>query len=185
MQRAFFACRPVLQELNLCNRLVRDSNLMINKLKPALLGGLIAGILCVVPFVSTCCCVWAALGGLLASFMYIKTSPAPVTTGEGAVVGLLTGAVGSLIYMIIQLPLALLFGLTSMEEQFRRSGIELPLSGIALLLLSVFLFVVLILIFSTIGGIVGVPIFEKRKGAQPPLPQDFGRGPGGPYGTGL
>ncbi len=117
--------------------------------------------------------------------MYIKTSPAPVTTGEGAVVGLLTGAVGSLIYMIIQLPLALLFGLTSMEEQFRRSGIELPLSGIALLLLSVFLFVVLILIFSTIGGIVGVPIFEKRKGAQPPLPQDFGRDPGGPYGTGL
>ncbi len=159
---------------------------MIDKLKPALLGGLIAGILSVVPFVSTCCCIWAALGGLLASFMYIKNSPAPISTGEGAVVGILTGAAGSLIYVIIQLPLALLFGLASMEEQFRRSGIELPLSGIALLLLSVVLVVFLILIFSTIGGIVGVPIFEKRKGAQsPPPPQSFGAGPSGQYGTGL
>lgn len=158
---------------------------MINKLKPALVGGLIVGILSVVPFVSICCCIWAALGGLLASFMYIKNSPTQVTTGEGAIVGLLTGAVGSLIYLIIQLPLALIFGLASMEEAFRRSGVELPLGGIALLLLSAFLVIVLILIFSTIGGIVGVPIFEKRKGAQPPPPQDFSPGPGGPYGTGL
>lgn len=159
---------------------------MIDKLKPALVGGLVVGILCVVPFVSICCCVWAALGGLLASFMYIKNSPAPVTPGEGAVVGLLTGTVGSLIYLIIQIPLALIFGLASMEEAFRRSGVELPLSGIALLLLSVVLVVFLILIFSTIGGILGVPIFEKRKGAQPPPPpQNFGAGPGGPYGAGL
>lgn len=159
---------------------------MINKLKPALVGGLIAGILCVVPIVSTCCCIWAALGGLLASFMYVKSSTAPVTTGEGAVVGLLTGAVGSLIYLIIQIPLALIFGLASMEEAFRRSGVEVPLSGIAMMLLSAFLVVVLILVFSTIGGLVGVPIFEKRKGPQPPPPpQDFGAGPGGQYGTGL
>ncbi len=159
---------------------------MINKLKPALVGGLIAGILCVIPFVSTCCCIWAALGGFLASFMYIKSSPAPVTTGEGAIVGLMTGAIGSVIYLFIQIPLALLFGLASMEEAFRRSGVELPLGGIALVLLSAFFVVVLILVFSTLGGLVGVPIFEKRKGAQPPPPpQDFGAGPGGPYGTGL
>jgi Family of unknown function (DUF5518) len=159
---------------------------MMNKLKPAVVGGLIAGILCVIPFVSTCCCIWAALGGLLASFMYIKNSPTQVTTGEGAIVGLLTGAIGSVIYLIVQIPLALIFGLASMEEAFRSSGVELPLSGIALMLLSVFLLVVLILVFSTIGGIVGVPIFEKRKGVPPPLPpQDFGAGPGSPYGTGL
>ena len=136
----------------------------MNKLKPALVGGLIAGILCVIPFVSTCCCIWAALGGLLASFMYIKNSPTQVTPGEGAIVGLLTGAIGSVIYVIIQVPLALIFGLASMEEAFQRSGVELPLSGIALMLLSVVLVVILILAFSAVGGIVGVPIFEKRKG---------------------
>lgn len=159
---------------------------MMNKLKPALVGGLITGILCVIPLVSMCCCIWAALGGLLASFMYIKNSPMQVTPGEGAIVGLLTGAIGSVIYVIIQIPLALIFGLASMEEAFTRSGVELPISGIALVLLSVFVVVILILVFSTIGGIVGVPIFEKRKGAQPPPPpQDFGARPGSPYGTGL
>lgn len=159
---------------------------MINKLKPALVGGLIAGILCVIPFVNTCCCIWAVLGGFLASFMYIKSSPAQVTTGEGAIVGLMTGAIGSVIYLFIQIPLALLFGLASMEEGFRRSGVELPLGGIALVLLSAFLVVILILVFCTIGGLVGVPVFEKRKGAQPPPPpQDLGAAPGGPYGTGL
>jgi Na+/proline symporter len=159
---------------------------MINKLKPAVVGGLIAGILCVIPFVSTCCCIWAALGGFLASFMYIKSAPAPVTTGEGAIVGLMTGAIGSVIYLFIQIPLARLFGIASMEDSFRRSGVDLPLSGIALMLLSAFLVVILILVFSTIGGLVGVPVFEKRKGVQPPPPpQDFGAAPGGPYGSGL
>ena len=159
---------------------------MINKLKPALLGGLIAGILSVIPFVSTCCCLWSILGGLLASFLYIKSSPAPVTAGGGAGIGAMAGAVGALIYVIIGLPITLIFGTAQMEDAIRRSGVEVPLSGIALALLGVFMVAVFILIFSTIVGILGVPIFEKRKGAQPPPPpQDVGAGPSAPYGTGL
>lgn len=160
---------------------------MINKLKPALLGGLIAGILSVIPFVSTCCCLWSILGGFLASFLYIKSSPAPVTPGGGAGIGAMAGAVGALIYVIIGLPITLIFGTAQIEDAFRRSGVEVPLGGIALALLGVFMVAVIILIFSTIGGILGVPIFEKRKGTQPPPPppQDFGAGPGTPYGTGL
>jgi hypothetical protein len=159
---------------------------MINKLKPALLGGLIAGILSVIPFVSTCCCLWSILGGLLASFLYIKSSPAPVTPGGGAGIGAMAGAVGALIYVIIGLPITLFFGTAQMEDAIRRSGVEVPVGGIALALLGVLMVAAMILIFSTIGGVLGVPIFEKRKGAQPPPPpQDFGAGPSGPYGTGL
>ena len=159
---------------------------MINKLKPALLGGLLAGILSVIPFVNTCCCLWAILGGLLASFLFIKSSPAPVTPGGGAGIGAMAGAVGALIFFIIGLPINLFLGTAQMEEAFRRSGMEVPLSGIALVVLSVLLSAVLILIFATLGGILAVPIFEKRKGTPPPPPpQDFSAGPGGPYGTGL
>lgn len=159
---------------------------MMNKLKPALLGGLIAGILSVIPFVSTCCCLWSILGGLLASFLYIKNSPAPVNPGGGAGIGAMAGAVGALIYLIIGLPITLIFGTAQMEDAIRRSGVEVPVGGIALALLGALMVAAMILIFSTLGGVLGVPIFEKRKGTQPPPPpQDFGAGPGTPYGTGL
>ncbi len=100
----------------------------------------------------------------------------------------MAGAVGALIYFIIGLPINLFFGTAQIEDAFRRSGVEVPLGGIALIVLVVFMVAVLILLFTTLGGILGVPIFEKRKGAQPPPPpepQNFGAGPGGPYGTGL
>lgn len=159
---------------------------MVNKLKPALFGGLVTGILSVVPIISSCCCIWAIAGGALASFLYIKSSPAPVSIAEGATIGALSGAIGSVIYFIIGLPLALYFGVAQMEDAFRRSGMEVPLAGAALALLSVFLVIVLLMIFSILGGILGVPIFEKRKNiAAPPPPQDFSAGPGGSYGAGL
>ena len=120
---------------------------MIDKLKPALLGGLIAGILSVIPIVSTCCCLWAILGGVLASFLYIKSSAAPVTTGQGAGLGAMAGAVGALIYIIIGLPINLFFGTA---QKWRTCsgvfGMAVPLGGIALILLGVFMVAVLILI---------------------------------------
>ena len=148
---------------------------MNNKLKPAIIGGLVTGVLSVIPFVSSCCCVWAILGGMLASFMYIKSSPVAASTGDGAVLGILSGVFGGLIYLIIGLPIALLFGVAQMEEAFRRAGVEVPLTGVALAILGVFIVIIMLLIFSTIGGLIGVPIFEKRKrDVTPPPPQNFG-----------
>ena len=158
----------------------------MNKMKPALLGGLITGILSVIPIVSSCCCIWAVLGGLLATFLYIRSSTVPVATGEGAVVGVLSGVVGSIIYLVIGLPLALLLGTgAQVEETLRRSNINVPLTGIALILVSACLVVILLLIFSAIGGLIAVPIFGKRKGdvVPPPQPPQNLGGPG--YGAGL
>ena len=83
---------------------------MNNKLKPALIGGAVIGILSVIPLVSTCCCLWAILGGLLASYLYVKNSPTPVTVGEGAIVGALAGVVGAIIAFVIGIPISLLLG---------------------------------------------------------------------------
>lgn len=160
---------------------------MTNKLKPALLGGLVTGILSVIPFVSTCCCIWAILGGMLSCYLYVKNSPVRVSTGDGAVIGVLSGVVGSLIYLLIGLPIALIFGVAQMEEAFTRSGVEVPFTGVALALLGAFVVVVGLLIFSTVGGLIGVPIFEKRKGDAMPPPPNYGGGPGGAggYGAGV
>jgi hypothetical protein len=151
---------------------------MNNKLKPALLGGLIVGLLSAIPFVNYCCCIWAIGGGALAGFLYIKSSPTQVPTGDGAIVGALAGVVGGLIYLIIGLPIALLFGAAEMEAQFRRSGIQMPFSGTALLVVGAFIAALCLLVLATLGGVLSIPIFEKRKGDVLPPPPPATGGPG-------
>jgi hypothetical protein len=152
---------------------------MNNKLKPALLGGLIVGLLSAIPFINYCCCIWAIGGGLLAGMLYIKGSPTPVPTGEGAVVGALAGVVGGLIYLIIGLPIAFFFGAAEMEAQLGRSGVQLPFSGTLLLIVGALIGALCLLVLATLGGLLAIPIFEKRKpgGLPPPPPTNMG-GPG-------
>ena len=154
---------------------------MNNKLKPALLGGLIVGVLSAIPFINYCCCIWTLGGGALAAFLYIKRSPMPVNTADGAIVGGLAGVVGGVMYLILGLPIAILIGMGSMEEQFARQGIHLPFSGVILMILFGIIGAVILAVLTTLGGIIGVAIFEKRKdGAAPPPPpqqQPYG-GPG-------
>ena len=148
---------------------------MNNKLKPALLGGLVVGLLSAIPFINYCCCIWSIGGGLLAAYLYIKDSPTPVTTGDGAIVGGLAGVVGAIIYLIIGLPIAILFGMTAVEEQLSRSGVQLPFSGVLLMIVSGIVAAIILAVLATLGGLIGVAIFEKRKGSgiAPPPPQTF------------
>lgn len=143
----------------------------MNKLKPALLGGLVVGLLSAIPFINYCCCIWGIGGGALAGFIYIKGSPTPVTTGEGAMVGGLAGLVGGLIYLVIGVPIAyLVAGGGAFEEQLARSGISIPFSGVLLFIVSGLVGALVLVILSVLGGLIAVPIFEKRKGDVPPPP---------------
>ena|SRR6267378_3475869 len=148
---------------------------MNNKLKPALLGGLIVGVLSAIPFINYCCCIWGLGGGALAAFLYIKDSPTPVKMGDGAMIGALAGVVGGIIYLVIGLPIAIFFGMAAMEEGLARSGVHLPFSGVLLMIVSGILGAIILAVLSTLGGVIGVAIFEKRKGdgAAPPPPQNF------------
>src|SRR2546423_15711672 len=86
---------------------------MNDKMKPALIGGVVLGILSAIPFVNLpnlCCCAWAIAGGILAAHLYIKASPAPVRPGDGAVLGVLAGGVGAGIYLGLCVALASVTG---------------------------------------------------------------------------
>jgi len=152
----------------------------MNKLKPAVLGGLVVGILSAIPFVNYCCCLWAIGGGLLAGMLYIKASPVRITTGDGAVLGALAGVVGGAIYLIVAIPIALLWGAAAMEQAFRNSGMRMPLSGPLMIIVGSLFGAVCLIGLSTVGGLIAVPIFEKRKDAAvtPPPPVAPGGGPG-------
>jgi hypothetical protein len=147
---------------------------MNNKLKPALLGGLIVGVLSAIPIINYCCCIWTLGGGVLAAYIYIKSSPTPVKMGDGAMVGGLAGVVGAIIYFILSLPINIFFGMAAMESQLARSGIQIPFSGMVLVIISSLIGAVILAVLTTVGGILGVAIFEKRKGdGVPPPPQNF------------
>ena len=159
---------------------------MNNKLKPALIGGVVLGVLSVIPFVSAanlCCCLWAIVGGLLAAYLYVKNSPTPVNAGEGAIVGAIAGVVGAVIYVIIGIPIAYAMGptmrnmliqlLENMDPQqadMMRRQIEASGDAIAPLIIQGLIVAVLLFLFSIIGGLIGVALFEKRKPGSPSAP---------------
>lgn len=161
---------------------------MNNKLKPAIIGGVVLGILSVIPFVNwvnVCCCLWALVGGALASYLYIKNSPVPATPGDGAILGVIAGLVGSVIVVVIGIPVQLVMSavmagvvnsLVESMDPSQRDMVRTSLEGGATLagaIMNALMLAVGLIIFSTIGGLLGIPIFEKRKGAVPPPPQNF------------
>jgi hypothetical protein len=173
---------------------------MNNKLKPALIGGVVLGLLSVIPFVNFvnfCCCLWAILGGMLASHLYVKGSATPASSGDGAIVGALAGVVGGVIALVLGIPISiltsglmtgffvgLLEGINPAQAEMMRAQIEAGQTVLGAIVNGLIL-AVLLVIFSTIGGLIGVSIFEKRKsGSAPPPPQNFGGSPGG-YGSGV
>jgi hypothetical protein len=173
---------------------------MNDKLKPALIGGVVLGLLSVIPIVSlgnACCCLWAILGGVLASYLYVKNSPTPASAGDGAILGAMAGLIGAVITLVIGIPLSLLLGspmrglllswLASMDpQQAEMMRIRMEASQtVAGAIINGLILAVCLVIFATLGGLVGIPIFEKRKGgAMPPPPPAPGGAPGSYPGGG-
>jgi len=164
---------------------------MENKLKPAIIGGIFIGVLSVIPFVNwanICCCLWAILGGLLATNLYVKASPAAASPGDGAIVGGMAGVIGALISLVVGIPVAILTSafisgiLISFVEGFDPRQAEmmraqmLASQTVAGAIVNGLISAVGLLVFSILGGLVGIPIFEKRKREvfTPPPPQNFG-----------
>jgi hypothetical protein len=148
---------------------------MNSKLKPALIGGLVAGVLSVIPFVATCSCLWAIGGGVIGGYLFIEDSATPVSVGNGALVGVLVGVVAGLIRIIIGIPVSLaLASNAGLEQQLRHAGIQLPFSSTVLFVLAGIAGAVFIIGLATVGGLISVPLFEKRKRESDPPPPPIG-----------
>ena len=174
-----------------------------SKLQPALVGGLIIGVLWSIPLLNliNCCCIGVLAGGAVAAWMLINRSPVlPVTYGDGAVVGVLAGLVAAGVYLVLGIPISLVSNqatvraLRSIMESFNdpqiRDAMEQAVKnsqdqGMGERLAAAFigwLFVAAISVgFATLGGLIGVAIFEKRKGQgyPPQAPPPMGYPPSG------
>ena len=142
------------------------------------------GVLSALPVVSAgnlCCCLWVVSAGLIAAYLLQQNQPGPITPADGALVGLLAGLIGAVVYAVVKIPIDFL--MSPIERAMlqrvldsgtlppewrdvveRYSGRDRDLSmafqivgRIAGLMFWLFLGGV----FSTIGGVVGALIFRK------------------------
>jgi hypothetical protein len=78
---------------------------MSNKLKSALIGGLIAGVLSAIPIVNYCCCIWGIGGGAVAGLITLRlTRPYQRVMAQSWCVAGVVGAVISHYWFTHRIP---------------------------------------------------------------------------------
>src|SRR4029078_9751052 len=98
---------------------------MQQKVQPALLGGLFMGVLSALPIIGVgncCCCLWVIGGGVVAAYLLQQSQQAPLTPGDGAIVGLMAGLFGAVIDGVISVPVHLMTG--GLNARFMQRMIE-------------------------------------------------------------
>jgi hypothetical protein len=164
-----------------------------NMIQAALIGGVFLGVTSALPIIewfNCVCCLLLMGGGVLASFIYVRDNPIGVTYGDGALLGLFTGLIGAIVWTVVEIPLTyfqLKFGMgmediAELEEllsdpdipPFLQEFIVSILNSGAispfLIFFTLFTHLVLAVIFATIGGIIGVALFQRgnQVGSPPP-----------------
>jgi hypothetical protein len=160
------------------------------KLQPALLGGLAMGVLSALPFINlpNCCCAWILFGGGLAAYLMQQNHPEPITPGDGAIVGLLAGVVGAVVWAGLSIPIGLMMGplqgafvermlenasdvppeVREMIENMRGGAFAIGVGTIAVFFASLFIGTGIGAVFGALGGLLGAVIF--RKDVPPSMP---------------
>lgn len=149
----------------------------MGKHQPALLGGLLIGVLSVLPVVSAgnlCCCLWVIAGGILTVYLQQQRTPMPVETADAVIGGLIAGLVGAVIVVVGQ---SLMVSMTGViwQDQLRealdqapevppeaRDAIMRMLTGSGLVVALFAILLPLYAIFSMLGALIGLAIFRKK-----------------------
>ena len=154
---------------------------MNDRLQPAFWGGLFIGVLSALPLVNAgncCCCLWVICGGALATYLRQQSSPVQIDVAEGALVGLMAGAVGGVVATVLSIPLQAFVGTYQRQIIDRilasnpdvpaeaRDAVERFTGGTAFHLFGMVVSVVIDVIFGMLGGLLGVVLFKKN--APPP-----------------
>lgn len=156
----------------------------------ALIAGGSLGFVSGIPFSNCACCLWAAGAGFLAAFLYSKNCRQAGTdfdTGKGGVIGLLTGAIFGLVGAAVNSAFSLVTGgldIESMREAIEANpmindpeaaaqAVEIfeSVGPMFIILVIALIWLVLGVIFSAIGGLIGGSVFKVEA-----APADTGGG---------
>jgi hypothetical protein len=157
-----------------------------NLWKPAIIGGVLLGILSSLPVLNCACCAWVLGGGILAAHLYVRESPFVVTLGRGVSLGFLTGVIGTVVIVLFSIPLILMSpeGSRGIAEQIREMVNQVPgfpaesrreIDELTsredfmriVFITSIFAQLAVNCLLAMLGGALGVAIFERRKPGDP------------------
>ncbi len=163
------------------------SNYMSPALRqPVLFGGLFMGVLSALPIISigNCCCLWIMGGGMVTSYLTQHGQTEPIQFGEGAFGGFLAGVLGAVVYAVVSVPVSLVTApiQRSLLEGWMNSAADVPPearemlerfsenSGVLGVLFGFILMLVVGMVFTTLGGLLGALIFRSSPPVAPPAP---------------
>lgn len=161
------------------------------RIQPALLGGVTIGVLSALPFVmvgNCCCCAWVLFGGGLSAYLMQQDHPVPIEVGDGALVGLMAGTFGAVVWLILSLLVNTFMApfQSGLVERVLRNSADVPpairdilenaqaapAAGLALVF-TFFVMLTVMTLFGLLGGIFGALLFRKQPPPviPPPLPE--------------
>jgi hypothetical protein len=156
-------------------------------LVPALIGGGVAGVLSGMPVLYCLCCLWIIAGAVLGTAILARNTSGPLTAGDGAISGALTGIVAAIVFTVLEMsPLGALnrnFVLRLAERWAQASGQSVPQLAqlrqlgagtgrtLPALILGLFISAAIFAVLGILGGVIGVSLFGKKKPPAGPPPQ--------------
>jgi len=152
-----------------------DASTTTSKTRPALLGGAVLGVLSAIPIVNLgnlCCCLWVVCGGLVAAYVLQQEQAEPITPGDGAIVGLFAGLFGTLVTVLLSIPISMVMAPIQRQflERMNQNGQMPPgfedfaastAAGVIGAVFFAMIFLMAAVVFSTLGGLLGAAIFKK------------------------
>jgi uncharacterized membrane protein YeaQ/YmgE (transglycosylase-associated protein family) len=150
-----------------------------------LISGVVMGLLGGLPLISVLNCVlcmWVWLSAILAVMLYrnFEGSKPKVTSGQGALLGLVAGVIGAFIVWLISL-LTRNVAMSYISQILSATGTNIPDSLVrtGASIFSLFFDLVLYAIFGAVGGLIGAAIFKGP--ASSPAPMATTIPPAAPY----
>jgi len=151
------------------------------KTQPALYAGLAIGVLSALPIVSigNCfCCMWVVGGGAFAVYLMQQNHPYSVQSADGALVGLMAGAIGGAVSVLLSIPILMMMGPMQQRmleriasnpdipEQYRSVIQNMGMNGAGRAVAARLVFglfgVCIDAVFGMLGGLLGVALFKKK-----------------------
>ena len=149
---------------------------MSSRTQAILIGGAFIGVLSALPIISiaNCCCLWLIGGGMVTAYLLQQGQTGPVSVADGALGGCLAGVCGAVVYVIVSIPVQLLTlpiqermaelvgGTADLPPEVAEMLDQISGVGVASVLFGFVFMLVLGVIFSTLGGLLGAVIFRRE-----------------------